>query len=295
MLDQIREWAKPKTETLNNPVFVWVTDIHINSKQALCAPEVERNLDGEKYYPNKAQVALFDAWKDAWASVKEKAGDRPIVIGFGGEIVDIDAKKRSNQYITQSDGEENELIIEHAMVLLRPALEMASKVIIIKGTEAHVGVNGAMDEVMARQINREFRGLVHKNSVTDEFSWHYFRGFIGGRKFDLAHHVNMGGMPRTERNAANHLAADLMMQYARWKEQFPDFAFRGHVHRVSDSSFNYPIRALIGASWQVATPFIHRIAHGGNKPEIGLLFCDIKNKEVEYINYDYKREEPEHL
>jgi len=271
-------------------VFVWVSDIHINSKQALCAPQVDL-LEGDFYYPNAAQKALLGAWQDAWRQIKEKAEGRPIVVAFGGEIIDIDAKKRSNQYITKDP----EKALDHGLELIKPVIALAAKVIVIRGTEAHVGNNGAMDEAMAKLINSIKKDVVHKNSVTGEFSWHYFRGFIGGRKFDLAHHVNMGGMPRTERNAANHLAADLMMQYARWKEPFPDFAFRGHVHRVSDSSFNYPIRALIGASWQIATPFIHRIAHGGNKPEIGLLFCDIAKQEVEYIKYDYRREEPEHI
>jgi hypothetical protein len=90
----------------------------------------------------------------------------------------------------------------------------------------------------------------------------------------------MGGMPRTERNAANHLAADLIMQYARRKEPLPDFAFRGHVHRVADSSYNYPVRALIGACWQVDTPFVHRIGQSASNPEIGLLFCDVAKKRL---------------
>ena len=111
----------------------------------------------------------------------------------------------------------------------------------------------------------------------------------------MAHHVSMGNMPRTERNAANHLAADLMMTYARWKEALPDFAIRGHVHRVSDSSMNYPIRAMISGCWQLPTSFIHRIGKGGDKPDIGLICIDVARKDVRFLQYDYKRESPEHI
>lgn len=277
--------------TLNNPVFVWVTDIHINSKQALFVNH-EVDLGDDNYYkPNKMQEALYIAWIDAWRQVKQKAKGRPIVVGIGGEIIDIDAKNRSNQFVTKDPSQAQEYAIE----LLEPVIDMASSVIVLRGTEAHVGMNGAQDEAMAKLIDKMKKGVIRKNKITGEYSWHYYRGFIGGRKFDLAHHVNMGGMPRTERNAANHLAADLMMNYSRWNEPLPDFAFRGHVHRVADSSFNYPVRGLIGACWQVATSFVHRIGQGATKPEIGLFFCDIAKKEVEYIGYDFKREAPDHI
>ena len=277
-------------KTLNNPVFVWVSDIHINSKQALSLPEIDLG-EGDKYYANALQRALYTAWRETWKEVKTKAKGRPIVVGVGGEVIDIDFKKRSNQFITK----DAESARSHGMELMQPVIDIASKIIMIRGTEAHVGNNGAQDEAIAKDIDKQRKGLVHKNKETGDFSWHYFRGFIGGRKFDLAHHVSMGTAQRTERNAANQLSADLIMQYARWKEAIPDFAFRGHVHRVSDSSINFPIRSVIGGCWQMATPFIHRIGGGATKPEIGVIYCDIAKNEVEYLEYDYKREAPEHI
>jgi len=106
----------------------------------------------------------------------------------------------------------------------------------------------------------------------------------------------MGTNPRTEKDAANHLAADLVMEYAnRWREPLPDFAFRGHVHRYSESGDNFAIRAYIGPCWQGATPFVHRIGKSAGKPEIGLLFLDIAKKELEQIKYEYSREAPDHI
>jgi hypothetical protein len=272
--------------TIKNPCVVFVSDIHINSKQAVSLKKIDLG-DGNYYEANKIQTALLAAWNDMWGDIKQRAGGKNLVIIFGGEIIDIDFKNRSNQYITKS----SEQARDHALELLEKPLSMASKVIVVRGTEAHVGNNGEQDEKVAAMIDKERKGIVIKNGR--EFSWHYFRGYIGGRMFDVAHHVNMGGMARTERNAANHLAADLMMSYNRWGEAYPDFALRGHVHRFADSSFNYPIRAVISGCWQTATSYVHRISKGADKPEIGALFIDPSSKTVERLFYDYKRESPE--
>jgi hypothetical protein len=274
--------------TLNNPVFVWASDIHINSKSALSLPVVDLG-EGSKYYANKAQVALWEAWKDAWKQVKQKAGKRPVVICFGGEICDIDYKKRSEQFIVRDRDQAQ----EHAMDVLEPALAIGAAFIILRGTEAHVGDNGAVDESMAKRIHKYTKKVI-KNEETGDFSFHHARLFIGGRKFDLAHHVSMGGTSKSERNAANNLSHDLLFDYAeKWNEPKPDFAVRGHVHRVSDSGLNFSIRSIIAPCWKFQDSYIHRIGHGGKKPEIGLVYIDIAKKEVEIIEYDYKRKAPQ--
>jgi hypothetical protein len=281
-------------DTLKNPVFVWVTDIHINSKQAVSLPVIDMG-EGNVYHANALQKALYNGWLDAWKEVKNRAGKRPIVVGIGGEIGDIDAKNRSNQYISK----DVDCVRDHSIELFLPIIEMAKKIIVIRGTEAHVGNNGMLDEKIARQMEKEKKGIIHRNSElrrTKEYSYQYLRTFIGGRKFDLAHHVNMGTVPRTEKDAANHLSSDLVMEYAnRWHEPLPDFAFRGHVHRYSESGDNFSIHSYIGPCWQGANPYIHRIGKSAGMPEIGLLFCDIAKKEVEYIKYEYRREAPDHI
>jgi hypothetical protein len=209
------------------------------------------------------------------------------VIAFGGELVDVDAKDRSHQYITRNPTEAREI----AMEVLEPALNVGTQYIVLRGTEAHVGKSGAEDEAIARMIHDNYNGLL-TNEKQGQYSFWEERFFIGGRKFDLAHHVSMGGTPRTERNAANTLSADLIMQYAIWGEPLPDFALRGHVHRWSDSSFNFPVRSIIGPSWALPTSYIQRIGHGGRKPEIGLILIDPASKQVKPIMYDFKREEP---
>jgi len=272
--------------TIKNPLVVWVSDLHINSTVALCAPEVQLD-DGGYHRVSREQDALWLAWVDAWKTVRKQAGKRPVTVIFGGEIADKDAKSRSTQFITKNP----DTIVEIAMDTLKPALEVGSQFIVLRGTEAHTGKSSNLDETIAKNINERHGGVV-RNEKTGRYSWWYGRFYIGGRLFDLAHHTSMGSLPWTERNAANKLAAMLVMDYALQKEPFPDFALRGHVHRVADSSMNYPIRAVIGPSWELHTSYSHRIGRGSQAPEIGLIVIDPAPKTVEWMRYEADVEKP---
>src|SRR5581483_8299849 len=90
-----------KIELLKNPIFIFVSDIHINSKAAVRYPEMVMD-DGDSSIASARQMALWEPWQDAWATVKKRAKDRPVVIAVGGEIADKDAKSRSYQYVTKN-------------------------------------------------------------------------------------------------------------------------------------------------------------------------------------------------
>lgn len=273
---------------MTNPIVVWASDLHINSTVAVCVPEFR--LDDDNYHKNsKAQTALWEAWLDAWGQIKRRSKGREVVTVFGGEIADMMVKHPTLQYITKNRERVEDLAIE----TIAPALDVTDKLIVLRGTEAHSDMSSNLDEAIAKRISKEYRVKVIKDG--NRFSHYHARMFIGGRKFDFAHHVGMGTSKRSERDAANHLSADLMMTYSRWGEKFPDFAMRGHVHRVADSSMNYPIRSIICPSWQLHTTFSHRIGAGADKPEIGLIVVDPANQEVDWIRYEIKREEPKFI
>jgi hypothetical protein len=91
---------------------------------------------------------------------------------------------------------------------------------------------------------------------------------INGVLIDATHHTSMGGMPWTEQNAANRLAATVMMEYCRRGEKVPDLVFRSHVHRHADSFKAYPTRAVILPAWQLSTGYGHKVAPN-RLPDIG--------------------------
>lgn len=265
------------------PLIVWAGDMHVNEMSSLCPPHFKRE-EGSEHIFSPAVSKMWDAWIDAWSVVKQRGRGRETVVVFGGEFADLDAKQRTNHIITK-----NRANIKLAVAdTIEPALKCASWVIVIRGTEAHSDLEAAFDEEVANDID----GVdVFRNPGTGEASWWNCRTKIGGKLFDLAHHVSMGGLPWTERNAANKLAELTRHEYQTWGEDEPDWVIRGHVHRVSDSGINYsPMRALTAPCWQLANPYIHRLAAGGRMPEVGLLIVDLETGQPEWIKYNIKRE-----
>lgn len=267
------------------PLVVWAGDLQTGNKNALCPPNIQLD-NGDGYIMTKTQRALWTAWTDAWENIKNRRRD--VVTIFGGEILDIDAKGRHDEVITRNP----ESLKRIGVDIIAPALDITKTVIVLRGTEAHTGKSANLDEAMAADIT----GVdVIKNEETGTFSHWYLRQNIAGYNFDLAHHVSMGTRPWTEKNAANALAAQLIFNYAEWKEPMPDFALRGHVHRVSDSGLNFPIRAITCPCWTFADVFIHRIGAGDRQPQIGLMVIDLETREPEWIRYENRRETPRRI
>src|SRR5581483_2530987 len=140
-----------KIELLKNPIFIFVSDIHINSKAAVRYPEMVMD-DGDTSIASARQMALWEPWQDAWATVKKRAKDRPVVIAFGGEIADKDAKSRSYQYVTKNGAD----ILKLAFLTMQPALEVDTKFIVLRGTEAHTGKSSNLDEMIATEMSAKY-------------------------------------------------------------------------------------------------------------------------------------------
>lgn len=265
---------------MNKPLVVWAGDLHINSMAALCPPRFRRD-GGHANTPPAELRALWDAWLDAWKNVYSRK--REVIAVFGGEFADLDAKERTNHIISKNTADIREAVAE----ALQPALKQAAACIVLRGTEAHSGLEAEFDELVARDIV----GVpVIGNEATGEKSWWHLRITIGGKRFDLAHHARMGTSFATEKNAANAIARQVREEYAEWGEPPPDWILRGHVHRVSDSGINYlPTRAVTCPCWSLANPHTHRIGAGGRKPQIGLIVIDTMTAEPEWIRYDIRR------
>lgn len=279
-------------EKRNNPVVAWASDLHINSTVALCVPDFE--LDDGNYHKNsKLQDALWEAWCSSWKQVRQKAKGREVVGVIGGEIADKMTKHPSLQYIARSDDD----IRRMAQETLVPMLEVVDKLIVLRGTEAHTDLGSQLDEGIAREIAKssDWHNKVKVIKNGSRYSHYYCRRYIGGRLFDLAHHVAMGSARRSERDAANHLAADLIMDYARHGEKPPDFALRGHVHRHSDSADNYPTRAIISGAWQMHTAFSSRIGASAGKADIEIIYIEPDTKKAERIHFETKREPAKYI
>jgi hypothetical protein len=202
---------------------------------------------------------------------------------FGGEFADLDTKKRTNHLISRNRAEIKEAVAD----VIAPALRCADGIIVLKGTEAHSGMEADFDTEIANDIT----GVkVYEDPVTKlKANWRV-RTIIGGKRFDLEHHVRMGTSTNTEKNAANIAALQIKFEYSEWGEALPDWAIRGHVHRVSDSGINFlPLRVVTAPCWSFPNPYAHRQFYGGRKPQIGLIVIDTEKSEPEWIRYETNR------
>ena len=221
-------------------------DHHTNSTVGLCPARITLD-DGGTYTPNKTQRWMWTFWNECWKEAKlytEEAESVTWIIN--GDMVDKDHKQRSYQYITGNPA----TIVGMTIDALAPGLEVADQVLVIRGTEAHVGTNANMEELVADDID-----TVIRNKEGSTASWYHYRGVMDGLRIDVSHHTSMGSLPWTSKNAANKLASSTFMNYCLVNQKPPHLVMRSHVHQHADSYDNYPVRAIIQPAWQTMTSY----------------------------------------
>lgn len=260
--------------------LVLCADTHINSTVAVCPPVVK--LDEGSYHASKGQRWLWECWKDAWDQVATLTLSFDETIGiFCGDMGDLDAKRRSNQIISPSKA----VILRMCADVLEPTLPLLTRYYVIRGTMAHEGKSSWLEEAIAKDISAT------GGEAEGRYSWWHLRGIIAGLKVDIAHHVSMGGMPWTERNAANKLAAVIQWKYAIEKGQpLPDLAVRAHNHKYSDSGGNFKTHAMTLPCWSLITEYAYRLGRENDTPDIGMVVLLIENGKYEKHRIAYRPE-----
>jgi len=246
-------------------------DTHINSTVALCKPSIDLD-DGGTYQISKGQRWLWGNWLDFLEQV-ERA--KPDAVVFNGDTVEGDAKGRSYQVITRNKTN----AISIAAETLNPLCQLAGKSYFVRGTGAHGGKSGCIEEDLAKDLGGENINGVYSH-------WQLYLN-IEGVLVHIAHHTSMSGIPWNSKNAANILASRVVMNYAMNKERPPDLVIRNHVHRFADSHDAFPTRAVILGSWQLATEYTHKISPD-NLAEIGGGIFSFSAGHFEYKKVEYK-------
>jgi predicted phosphodiesterase len=248
-----------------------ISDLHINSTVALCKPTIQLD-EGQNIEINNAQRWFWDNYLDLLERVDKQ---KPDILIVNGDALEGDSKNRSYQLFSRNPA----TIIKIASETLEPLINKVPAVYFVRGTSAHVGKSGNMEELLAN----DFDNSVEIDGRKSHWSLNLI---VDGVRISAAHHTNMGGLPWTRPNAANALAAKIQFQYSQDREEPPDIAIRGHVHRWADSHEAYRTRALVLPCWTLATEFIHRIAPD-TLPECGaaIITCDKGKFGIEKINY----------
>ena len=258
-----------------------VSDLHINSTVALCMPRVALD-DGGDYSSSPTQRWIYKQWLDFWKWVKKykKRLDRDLIVWIGGELAD-NLTHHTTQLISRNEND----LKRHSIAVLEPLLKLADKIIVVRGSEAHVGASGWMDEWIADDISAS--QCIEGDD--NPYSWWHWQSVIDGMVIDGAHHPGTGhGRPWTRGGDANRLAAIIKDNYVEAGVWPPHIVLRGHNHKPTDSYDNHCTRAIILPSWQLTNAFGYRLG-GGWLPIGGLLiWADGKENEINVKKW-YKR------
>ena len=261
-----------------------VGDLHIGSTVGLCPRYTELD-DGGTYEASKTQRFLLRSWLDFWQRVKARKKKKTWVVALlNGDIAD---RNRHSKYQLVTI---NRAVIQKMMLaVLEPVLEIADVIIVVRGTEAHTGGSGEMEEWFAADI--EAAGDEEAGTA----SWWCWEATLDGVNVVAAHHPGTNsGRPWTRGGGANRAAAIVMDNYysEAWK---PQLAIFNHVHHNEDSYDNHPVRAIFNRSFSLKTAYDHRSGRSLQATRIGGLIAEIKDGaivDIDKPHYKLPRRKP---
>lgn len=273
----------------DNGLVVVINDPHSNSKLGLCPPFY--NIDeGGGYVANEFQLWLWSKWKKLWKHIKKvkKKTGLPLILVVNGDTHEGDHHGTS-LIITRNTA----TMLRLAVAVLEPALDIADRVYIIRGTPTHTGQGAWMEEELAEDI-----GAVPQNAEKEIYSWYHLSLEVGGVLFDIKHHPeSVSRRPWTEGADSIRIAEMVQSAYVRTGDRIPDIAIRAHIHAWRDSGrMGHRVRVFGIPSWQGPTGFVYRIGSGNPKiTEHGGMYFICKNGEYrEYVkSYRPIRDAPE--
>jgi len=263
-------------------VVVAFSDTHINSTVGLCAPEVALDDGGHNVF-SKTQRWLWTLFVgDFLEEAKQLAvGGAKIYVFTGGDTADIDIGKRSTQILSR-----NPVTIKKMCVTtLNPAVEMADRLFMIRGTAAHDGKSSWMEELIGEDASAE-----QQNGNYSAWEWNVE---AAGVLWNVLHHARGDGQSPSAAGAAVRISRGIMLQCVRLSKPLPNVAVRGHCHFYNDSFEAEPVRTIILPAWTTQTEFSYRIS-GGIPPiaDIGGVIGVCENKKVTELRVKRYRPQP---
>lgn len=239
----------------NKPILVAIIgDTHINSTVGLPPKRSFPLDDGGMYIASKDQMWLLDAWHVYWDEIDKlvKRFNADLFIIFNGDVCDGDHHD-TRQIITKNESTQIRMVTH----LLDPVVQRAKEVFFVRGTKAHSGHQGAMEEKIAEDLGGH--PALRTNGDIASWSWWELKLDIKGVRMDIKHHTTRSRVPRSKGHSANRLAADTQQIYTDNGWKLPHLVFRSHVHVSEDSHDNHWTRAIILPCFQLTTEYGHTL------------------------------------
>lgn len=256
--------ATKKKPSKSQPItnLVVVSDLHCGCQLGLCPPGGIMLDNGGRYRPSRPQEKLHELWAYFWDEwVPNATRGEPYAVLINGDSLD-GVHHRSVTQISHNLETQRRIGYE----ILAPVRDRATKLYMVRGTEAHVGQSGQDEEELAKDLG----------AVRDEggrCSRHELWVQVGRALVHAAHHIGTTGSMAYETSAVMKELAELFADSARWGDSPPDVVVRSHRHRhieISTPTRNVYGRAFTTAAWQLRTPFAFKVPGGRvSTPHIG--------------------------
>lgn len=245
------------------PIIFWAFgDTHENSYVGLC-PEGGVPLDlGGTYYPSQEQSWLMDVFKEQCDLARElkKKHDAWLYVLDLGDGCDDNSHSKYGLITANKD-----VIIQMGVRTRQEPRAIADEYFRLRGTEAHTGGAGWMEESIAREI-----GATPSGKGTS--SWTHVLIEEHGVRVDAQHHpANRSYKPWTKGGGANREAASIQAVYGKTKLT-PKVAFRGHVHHLEDSGHTHMVRVFFTPPNQLCTSYGSRLGYFGVEAVGGIFY-----------------------
>lgn len=255
-------------------------DKHTNSTVALCPPSFQMDDDQSVVF-SKWQAWLWQCWLDFIEQAKQIAVGSSMWGIENGDSIDVDAKNRSNQFITRNHID----AISMAKEVDDPLVVLLDRFWMVRGTGAHEGPSGEYAKGLAQALKAD-------NFNGNQFPWEV-RIDVSGVLVEATHH-SIGGFREASTSASSitRLAEKTILNYAATRDRIPDLVLRGHVHTFADSGDAFKIcRALTSGAWQLHTDHSHRSGYGMKLSHIGgwVIRCENGKYEAHRIQYEPNR------
>ncbi len=255
-------------------LFVPTADWHCNSVVGLCPPGFKRD-SGQGVVLSKPQEALWEGW-----------------LGYKTVIQQVRFRLKPDKTWGAADGDSCDMnthdgaglcshvrsdVPKMATQTYAPWAEMFDRFWVIRGTEAHGGGQGELEETFATQI-----GAV-PDAVLDHNSWWHLKLDIAGVKFSVAHHpATAGYLPYTRRPAVLRLANIEAWSYEDNQDELPDVILRAHTHAYNRTPVGMRPMVVQLPAWQLGTSYMHRKGSYQNVPVGGCWFLCEDGRVVDY-------------
>ena len=270
------------------PILVAVvSDVHAGGTTALC-PDTIRLDDGGEYHASKAQRWLMECWRDYWRQIeaKRKALGAELYVVCNGDAVEGDHHRTTQIMLANPNAQ---AACWNAVWAIPLALK-PDRLVIVRGTAAHVGNSASAEERIADGLRRDKRPIISEPE-SGAASWWHWRPELNGVRLDFTHHGRMGRLPRTRGSNLVLYAWDILDEHASNGHTPPHLAFRAHNHKRGDTGTACPVRIVATGAWQLGTEHVKKVA-ADSLADIGGAYVVIEHGQYDVRQVTYQPERP---